>query len=379
MIKHLNAAFTVLLLPCLALDPTLASGLCTIDIQHVTTVSVFNNQALTAAAAMEHRPLLTAAAFHLRKAGRALLNLRAWPMAFFGGLTMDMHDDGTVQKLTELTAVVSEFIREAGADLMAHREEARQSASEKENGTVVTHMDFEIQKRFFERVLTDPRFMDVYIDAEENLKMVGIPAELITRNEANFEKARIRIVLDPIDGTRTYARTQDPTYCIPAAILLDGYPIATALNAPETKERYNFDTDHKPLKSPSLNPGRILACGLRWGTANRSLADTLSSRFEVVDRFKSIALAIARMAAGQPGSNYGGVIAMGLPTNDTIPAAAMLQLHGLKVVRPDGSPFFPVLWKDLTPEAREHSSFIAGTPDVVEQLVKIVAETTARS
>jgi myo-inositol-1(or 4)-monophosphatase len=113
--------------------------------------------------------------------------------------------------------------------------------------------------------------------------------------------ARYVWIVDPIDGTRGYIAGQ-PDWCVSAALVEDGRPVAACLFAPVTEEFYSAVAGNGAARNgvaiaasqgPELRDARIV------GPKNfLERLQAVAPPFEVMPRPHSLALRLARVAEG---------------------------------------------------------------------------------
>jgi fructose-1,6-bisphosphatase/inositol monophosphatase family enzyme len=249
-------------------------------------------------------------------------------------------------------------IAERAADMLrTRRVEAAASAKLKGDASVVTPLDYEVQRLYVEALFAEPALRGhIYVVGEENFSAAGISRSIIDQNRMAFGNAELVVVIDPLDNTRGYAGAETVKYATVVAVLRRGVPIYYIAIAPEADERYECTIDGAtwngqpvpPFRDALCMPQRLLAVGLYWLTPHDPLAPILPQHFEVTDRFGSVQLAVARMIRREPDlPSFDGVITSGAPYHETIPIGAILHLAGSATVRANGLSFFPIQWSDL--------------------------------
>lgn len=276
--------------------------------------------------------------------------------------------DATV---AEVVAAVRTTALRAAELLRARRASA--TASLKADATVVTDLDYEVQRMYVDALY--PAFAgSVYIIGEESFAAAGIAQSVIDQNRMAFGSAELIVVVDPLDNTKGYATTDTTKYATTAAVLRRGHPHYYITVAPEADELYEArEGDGGRFGDALAEPARVLAAGLHWVKPADPLRDVLPARFDVTDRFGSYQLAVARMLRRDRSlPSPDATITAGFPFHETIPAAAILALGGAATVRANGLAFFPIQWSDFS--ARQPHQLIGGATAVVNALRQLRSE-----
>jgi fructose-1,6-bisphosphatase/inositol monophosphatase family enzyme len=255
--------------------------------------------------------------------------------------------------------------------LRTQRAAAATTAQTKTDGSPVSALDYQAQRIYVEALFANPHLAGrVYVVGEESFADAKISQAIIDQNRMAFGNAEFVVVIDPLDNTRGYLGSDTPNYATVAAVLQRGNPIYYLAVAPENAERYEArtngvtwnDTPASPFHEPLAAPPRLLAAGLHWVSPVDPLASILPARFQVIDRFGSFQLAVARMVRRDPSlPSPDGTLTAGFPYHETIPAAAVLHLAGATTVRSNGLGFFPIQWSDLA-AIRPHQLIAGSTP-----------------
>jgi len=285
-----------------------------------------------------------------------------------------------------VTALLIDTVRAAAlrsAELLrTQRAAAATTARKKTDGTLVSDLDYQVQRLYVDALFANPQLAGrVYVVGEESFADAKISQRIIDQNRMAFGNAEFVVVIDPLDNTRGYLGSDTSKYATVAAVLQRGNPIYYLAVAPENDERYEARTSGvtwneapvSPFKETLAAPPRLLAAGLHWVTPVDPLASILPSRFELIDRFGSFQLAVARMVRRDPSlPSPDGTLTAGFPYHETIPAAAVLHLAGAVTVRTNGLGFFPIQWSDLA-ALRPHQ-LIAGTTPLVNAVRQLRVE-----
>lgn len=296
---------------------------------------------------------------------------------------------GSEEDAAQLMARVIGHVREAALRaaerLRRERSTAAATAQLKDDGTFVSALDYEIERLYIDALFEDPELAGrVHVLGEESFVRAGVAQTVIDGNRMAFGNANFVVVVDPVDNTKGYVRSDTTNYATVAAVLYKGNPVYYIAVAPEADELYEGHAVHAvhalegetvklngsrvgPFREPLAVPARLLAAGLYWVRPNDPLGPILPEQFQVTDRFGSFQLAVARMTRREPAlPSQDGVITSGSPYYETIPAAAIIQLSGGTTVRSNGLAFFPIQWPDLA--ARYPQQLIGGSTQVVNSV-----------
>jgi fructose-1,6-bisphosphatase/inositol monophosphatase family enzyme len=287
----------------------------------------------------------------------------------------------------EIIEIVRGAAARAAELLRDRRSEAASTARRKADDSVVTALDYEVQRLYIEALFAGRhRWGHVYAVGEESFAAAGLSQTIIDQNKMAFGNAELVVVIDPLDNTRGYVGSDTTKYATVATVLRRGHPIYYVAISPEADERYegmagagvkHNGTAAPPFKEPLQTPAGVLAAGLHWVQPVDPLAHVLPGRFSVTDRFGSYQLAVARMVRRDAAlRSDDGTITSGFPYHETIPAAAVLHLAGAATVRSNGLAFFPIQWSDLG--ARRPQQLIGGATPVVNLLRQLRSEHSAR-
>jgi fructose-1,6-bisphosphatase/inositol monophosphatase family enzyme len=270
-------------------------------------------------------------------------------------------------------STVARCAEQAASLLRERRAGAAASARLKADSTVVTALDYEVQKLYVEALFAEPELQGrVYVVGEENFTAAGLSQSIIDQNRMAFGNADFVVVVDPLDNTRGYIGSDTVKYATVAAVLQRGQPIYYVAISPEGDERYECTPEAatwngRPVprfREPLSSPQRLLAAGLYWLDPPDPLGPILPQHFDVTDRFGSLQLACARMVRRDTQlPSFDGVITSGAPYHETIPAAAILHFAGAATVRANGLSFFPMQWSDFA--APQPHQLIGGCTAVV--------------
>lgn len=282
-------------------------------------------------------------------------------------------NDGDTNAAARAIEVVRRSAEVAAQLLRERRASAAATARLKADDTVVSALDYEVQRLYVEALFAEPDLQGrVYVVGEENFVAAGISRSIIDQNKMAFGNAELVVVIDPLDNTRGYIGSDTVKYATVAAVLQRGLPIFHIAISPEADERYECTAEGAtwngqavpPFRESLCTPHRLLAAGLYWLKPPDPLGPILPKHFDVTDRFGSLQLAVARMVRRERDlPSFDGVITSGAPYHETIPAAAILTFAGAATVRPNGLSFFPIQWSDLA-APRPHQ-LIGGNTAVV--------------
>lgn len=204
------------------------------------------------------------------------------------------HQAVVLPSLTDADALVASFedsARRAGElalGFFRHGENTSAAVSHKAGGSPVTEADHLVD-RFLKQ-----RLSDLLPDA-------GWLSEETEDSAARLDK-RLLLVVDPIDGTRAFARGE-ASWAIAVALVRDGRPLIGVVHAPALGETYVAVKDGgarlngKPIE---VSRAVALGAGARVG-APRLLAAGLRRaglEFDLQPRVPSLALRIAYVASG---------------------------------------------------------------------------------
>jgi fructose-1,6-bisphosphatase/inositol monophosphatase family enzyme len=265
--------------------------------------------------------------------------------------------EGDAGAATKVIDIVRGCAERAAKLLRERRAGAAATAKLKPDATVVSDLDYEVQRLYIEALFAAAELAGrIYVVGEESFVAAGLSQSIIDQNKMAFGNAEFVVVIDPLDNTRGYVAGETPKYATVAAVLRRGMPIYHVALAPEADERYECTADGAtfngvkvpPFREPLRTPQRLLAAGLYWLKPPDPLGPVLPTRFDVTDRFGSLQLACARMVRRDDSlPSYDGVLTSGAPYHETIPAAAILHFAGAATVRANGLSFFPMQWSDL--------------------------------
>lgn len=255
-------------------------------------------------------------------------------------------------------ALVADAVREAGAVALEMAAEGV-ARWEKSPGNPVTAADLAIDQLLAKR-LRSARPDYGWLSEE-------------SRDDGSRLVARRSFLVDPIDGTRDYARGRSG-YAVSVAIVEDGEVRVGALFAPARSQLFlavrggGAVLNDEPLR---VSSARGLA-GARLSVD----ASTLSSRLwqdpwavEIVDKPNAIALRIGMVASGAADCTFDGRPARDI---DIAAAALILEEAGGRITDHTGQrPMF----NSLVPRSR---SLVAATPGVHEEMRARLADALAR-
>ncbi len=222
----------------------------------------------------------------------------------------------------------------------------------------VTSADFKIQRHLCERIAR--RFPDHAVLCEEaGDYLASMPQPGSTTH---------CWVIDPIDGTRNYARRL-PFFCTSIALLEDGHPIVGVVANPMTCQTYYATRG----AGAHLADRRLRVADTAYGHGtivtfqpadDGTTYDMTSSwlRRVVMRDFGTTALHLAMLADG----NVDGAIAIECSLWDIAAGALMVTEAGGLITDVSGRDLFPF---DFAPNPRRHTPFIAGTPPTHAALI----------
>jgi len=191
---------------------------------------------------------------------------------------------------------------------------------------------------------------DLAVDALLRQRLIagndfGWLSEETEDDPSRLQKAHVWVV-DPIDGTRAYLAGL-PEWVISAALVHDGRPVIAAVYAPVTDELFLANAGGGATRNgvPIRASGNDQLAGARVSGAKRRL-DALAAiepRIETVPRAPSLALRLARVAAGAldatftaPGSHDWDLAAADLLVHEA--GGALTTLTGDRLIYNQANP-----------------------------------------
>jgi myo-inositol-1(or 4)-monophosphatase len=255
---------------------------------------------------------------------------------------------------------VIEWVRAAGA--LARDRLGRAVASRKADESVVTDADHAVQEMILEHIGRE--FPSDAVIAEET--------QPLPHRHAAVSTARRCWVIDPIDGTRNYARAF-PIFSVAVALMERGRPIIGVIHNPMTGEMYSaslgggawWDERRLHVRDEPMSAGSLIAVP----SARRGPLPGFLHRW--VDRMVlrnvgSTALHLALVGSGAIDAAYVDDCRLW----DVAAGAIIAAEAGAVVVRPDGGPAFPL---DVAAYREQDVPMLAAGPKLARQLLADMA------
>ncbi len=174
-------------------------------------------------------------------------------------------------------------------------------------------------------------------------------------------------VIDPIDGTRNFARTL-PQFCISIGAIQNGRPLLGVIYEPNTKTLFSAHIDgpatcnNQPITAITepLGPNSQLAIS---GNIFKYIPNQAAALLDniVYMNIGSAALHFSYVAKGA----YSGAIGLNAKLWDIAGAAAIAQAAGATIHNFDGTPLFPI---DPAKYQGEQLTTIFATPTIQKQI-----------
>ncbi len=261
----------------------------------------------------------------------------------------------SARSLTDLSALVSEAARVGGRmalDYFRPGEKTTAAIDFKHGGSPVTAADLAV----------DAHLGALLRDAEPSF---GWLSEETADDPARLACRRVWVV-DPIDGTRSFARG-DADWTVAIGLVEDGVPLLGVVYAPVTDEMFSAvlgagaTLNGRPIRvsaRPALSGARLLG--------PKPLVDAVMSRhadFERTPRVHSLALRLAHVADGRVDV---GIAEANAHDWDLVAAHAILTEAGGALLGRDGRT--PAYNRPST----QHPAVAAGPPDLVGTLAEML-------
>jgi len=180
-------------------------------------------------------------------------------------------------------------------------------------------------------------------------------------------QARRCWIVDPIDGTRNYARSL-PVFTVAVALMEAGYPVVGVVFDPIVDRMYSASAGGGLwVDDQRVDPESIVATDEVFITIPTSRHEDLPPIIhDWIDRmtvrnFGSTALHLSLLATGA----FDAVYCRKAKLWDIAAGALMARQTGAETVSHSGQPLFPI---DLARYANESLPFIAARPPLLEQL-----------
>ena len=251
---------------------------------------------------------------------------------------------------------VVEWAAQGGA--IARERLGKAIASQKADQSVVTDADHAVQELLLERIgSTFPN------DAAITEEVQRAPYRHAAR-----ATARRCWVIDPIDGTRNYARGF-PLFSVAIALTEDGSPVVGVIHNPMTGEMYSASLGGGAFRGeqrlqvgdePKSSGAVIAVPSARRGPLPRFLHRWMDEM--VLRNTGSTAMHLAMVAGGAVDAAYSEDCRLW----DVVAGALIAAEAGAVVVRPDGGALFPL---DLVSYVEEDVPCIAAGPTLARQLL----------
>jgi myo-inositol-1(or 4)-monophosphatase len=188
-------------------------------------------------------------------------------------------------------------------------------------------------------------------------------------SHASAERARRCWVVDPIDGTRSYARGF-PGFCVSVGLLDAGVPVVGVIHNPLTGQTFSAaagcgawcDARRISVRSDPLTNDTLMAIPSRTKQSLPSVVHAWVDRV-VIRNLGSTALHLALTAGGALDATFADECRLW----DIAAGAVILREAGGRILSLDGRDYFPV---DAGAYRDEVMPFIAGGPTVVEDMLR---------
>jgi myo-inositol-1(or 4)-monophosphatase len=260
----------------------------------------------------------------------------------------------------EIRSRVIAWTREAGA--LARERLGHSIVSRKADQSVVTDADLAVQEMLLAHIGRE--FSSDAAITEETQKS--------PHRHASPATARRCWVIDPIDGTRNYARGF-PLFSVVAALMEEGRPVVGVIHNPMTGEMYSasldagawWDERRLKVRDEPLSAGSIIAVpssrqGPLAGFLHRWMDRT------ILRNVGSTALHLALVASGAIDASFADDCRLW----DVAAGALIAAEAGAVVVTPEGRPPFPV---DLAGYCEPDVAVLAAGPRLAGQLLADIA------
>ncbi|GMV96828.1 MAG: inositol monophosphatase [Phycisphaerae bacterium] len=238
-------------------------------------------------------------------------------------------------------------------------------ASRKADQSVVTDADLAVQELLLERI--GATFSDDAAITEESQSR---PCR-----HASTASAKRCWVIDPIDGTRNYARGF-PLFSVAVALLDQGRPVVGVVHNPISGQMFSAvsgggawcDGRRLAVRDQPASPDTVIAVpSARRGPLPRFLHEWMDRM--VLRNVGSTALHLAMVACGAADAAYSDDCRLW----DMAAGALIASEAGATVVRPDGGALFPI---DPAGYREEDLPFLAAAPALARELLADCAAST---
>lgn len=261
------------------------------------------------------------------------------------------------QEYEEIRSRIIEWVCEVG--VLARQRQGRAIASRKADRSLVTDVDHAVQDILLERIGRE--FPSDAVITEETQKHPE-------RHAAVGAAARCWVI-DPIDGTRNYARGF-PLFSVSVALMEAGRPVLGVIHNPMTGNMYSASAgggawlDGAPMKTVDQPQSSGTLIGVP--SARRAALPEIIHRW--IDRMVlrntgSTALHLALVASGAMDAAYSDDCRLW----DVAAGAVIADEAGALFIRPTGEPHFPM---DLASYTSQDVPFIVAGPNLAAVLVE---------
>lgn len=261
---------------------------------------------------------------------------------------------------TQIRLRVVGWARAAGK--VARNRLGRAVTSRKADHSVVTDADHAVQAMLLDRIASE--FPADAVITEET--------QVAPERHAPVSTARRCWIIDPIDGTRNYARNF-PIFCLSIALTENGSPIVGVIHNPMTGEMYSASTGggawwnerRLRVRDQPLSAGTLIALP---SARDRPLYGFVHSWMDrmVLRNVGSTALHLAMVGSGAVDASYCDDCRLW----DVAAGVVIAAEAGAVVVRPDGRPAFPL---DLNAYRDQDVPVLAAGPQMAAQLLAEIA------
>lgn len=247
------------------------------------------------------------------------------------------------------------WIREAGA--IAARRFGKATTSWKQDDSPVTDADHAVQESLLSAIAA--RYPGDAVLSEETQVSPGRHAELSGAGRC--------WVIDPIDGTRNYARAV-PTYSISVALMENGRPVVGVIHDPSNGYSYSASAGGgmwlNDQRVPRGEPPPFKDVLIASPSGQRHALPCVTRQW--LNRYKlrnigSTALHLAYMAAG----GYDAVLLTECHLWDVAAGLLLGQEVGAEVRTLDGTSLFPI---NLLRDGHREISLLTARPRILERL-----------
>ncbi|MCB9856728.1 MAG: inositol monophosphatase [Phycisphaerales bacterium] len=241
------------------------------------------------------------------------------------------------------------------------------AVTRKDDDSPVTEADHAVQSAVFDAIAR--RYPDHAVIGEETIRHPD--------RHAAAANAQFCWVVDPIDGTRNFARGMS-IYATSIAVMEGGAPIAGAIHDASTGYTYSAarglgaDRDGEPLRLSECRIGAdttVLVSSFRRRPAPSVMRDWMDAY--IFRNHGSICLHLAWLAGGLADGAY----ALECRLWDMAAGALMIAEAGGVITRDDGSPLWPI---DVGRYDGGDIAILAGSPVMHERLLESLRASRAR-